>query len=63
MKADGVTPDTPEERAIFWEKRCKEAERETMLRDEEIKRQSQRIANLCGKLEQINLDNKSKGEI
>jgi hypothetical protein len=51
MKADKVTPDTPEERAQFWEKKCKEAERELMLQYAENKKLSQRIANYLGENE------------
>lgn len=52
MKADGLTPDTPEERAEFWQKKCKEAEYEIQVRDKTIKEQSQRIANYLGENEQ-----------
>jgi hypothetical protein len=48
MKADGLTPETPEERAQFWMKKCKEAEAELLREYEVEKTLRQTASNLCG---------------
>jgi hypothetical protein len=52
MQADGLTPETWQEKAEFWQRKCKEAEYEIGVRDKTIKEQSQRIANYLGENEQ-----------
>ena len=37
----------------FWERKCKEAERELLINYKTQKAQSQEIANLCGALEDL----------
>jgi hypothetical protein len=53
MMPDKVTPETPQEKAEFWERKCKEAERELLISykiQDELRTNN---AHLCGCLEDL----------